>query len=361
LQFAEGRLLEAAPHGSGHINDTFAVRLAAPGGDRRLILQRINTAVFPDPGALMENILRVTEHLRRKMGGRPDLQRRVLRVVRTREGAPFHRDGEGRVWRAYEFIEGARTFDTLGAPDQIAEAARAFGAFLAQLADLPGPPLAEVIPRFHDGARRYRLFQEAVSADACNRAAGCAPEIAYAESQAPRFELVSRLLEAGALPVRVTHNDTKINNVLLDEGTGEALCVIDLDTAMPGVSLYDFGDIVRTTASRAAEDEADLSRIRVEMERFEAIARGYLRGAGECLGADEKAHLAFGGTLMALIIGLRFLTDHLAGDRYFKIHQEGHNLRRARAQFALARSLQQHEQAMAGLIERLETQPREAP
>ncbi|MCX7045869.1 MAG: aminoglycoside phosphotransferase family protein [Candidatus Sumerlaeota bacterium] len=350
-----GQFKNARPYGSGHINDTFAVTFNQGGARVRYILQRINHNIFKNPPALMENVVRVTDHVRLQLQERgvADVSRRVLTVIPARDGAYCHRDAEGAYWRAYIFIEKARTHDTLESPEQARKAACCFGEFQRQLVDLPAPPLHDTIPNFHSGPMRYQAFEKALAADICNRAAQAGPEIEFLHKHAWIFDVLPGLVGKGEIPVRTTHNDTKINNVMLDDKTGEGICVIDLDTVMPGLALYDFGDIVRTTVSPAAEDERDLSKVVIEMPRFEAILRGYLSSAGAFLNKAERAHLIFAGKLITLIIGARFLTDFLAGDTYFKIHRDGHNLDRSRTQFRIVQLIEKKEEALQRLANQI--------
>ena len=344
-----GEFMEAAPYGSGHINDTFCVVFNQAGARVRYILQRINHKIFQDPPALMENIQRATAHLASKLAGAPDVNRRALTLIPAREGAACVLDGSGNYWRTYLFIEGARTYDAVQSPGQAFEAAKAFGRFQKLLADLPAPRLHDTIPDFHHTPKRFAAFEAAVEEDMVNRAHLAKAEIEFALKHKP---IVGVLLDAG-LPERVTHNDTKLNNVMLDEATSEGICVIDLDTVMPGLALYDFGDMVRTATSSAKEDERDLSRVKMQFPMFEALARGYLASAAEFLTRAEKSFLPFSGKLITFEIGLRFLRDFLCGDSYFKVHRENHNLDRCRAQFKLMESITQQEEQMAKLIEGL--------
>jgi len=343
-----GEYLNAAPYGSGHINDTYCVTIDQGGARVRYILQRINHNIFKNPVALMENIHRVTTHIGAKVANLPDFSRRTLTVIATREGQPFHRDEQGNHWRTYVFIEKARTFDAVESPAQAFAAARAFGEFQKLVADLPAPRLNETIPDFHHTPKRFAALEKAIAADVANRAAVARPEIEFALKHK---SLASVLLEAG-LPERVTHNDTKFNNVMLDDATGEGICVIDLDTVMPGLALYDFGDMVRTTTSPAKEDERDLSKVTMQFKMFESLSRGYLETA-DFLTPAEKRLLPFSGKLITFEIGIRFLTDFLAGDTYFKVHRDGHNLDRCRTQFKLVESIEQQEDKMNKLVEQI--------
>jgi Ser/Thr protein kinase RdoA (MazF antagonist) len=345
----QGGFRSANPYGSGHIHDTYCV--TSDDGDReeRIILQRINTAIFKNPVAVMENIARVTDHLRSRLTGEQDLERRVLQLVLTRDGAAWHVDAEGRYWRAYRFIEGARTFDSVNSPRQALEAAKAFGEFQRLLADLPGSRLHESIPDFHNTGKRFVAFEWAVTENGSGRGAEARDEIAFAAS---RRAIATVLLDA-ELPERVTHNDTKLNNVLLDDETGEGICVIDLDTAMPGLAAYDFGDMVRTMTCPAAEDERDLARVAMDFELFEAVLRGYLEGAGSFLTERERDSLIAGAKVIVFEQGIRFLSDHLAGDTYYKVSRPGQNLERCRTQFKLLESIEQQEDAMTWLLRAL--------
>jgi hypothetical protein len=342
-----GEVLGLAPHGNGHINDTYLVICEAPDAPVRYILQHINRHVFRDPIAVMQNVERVTAHLAAQVAGQPDGARRALQLVPARDGRNWHVDAEDETWRAYRFIENARTYDTATSVEQAFQAARAFGCFQQQLSSLPPPRLHETIPDFHHTPKRFAALERAIAGDIGGRAVLAQPEIEFARS---RQSIASVLLDAD-LPERITHNDTKFNNVLLDDATGEAICVIDLDTVMPGLVLYDFGDMVRTTTSPAGEDERDLSNVTMQFPLFEALVRGYLDSAGAFLTSAERKYLAFSGKLITFEIGIRFLTDYLAGDTYFKVHREGHNLDRCRTQFKLVESIECQEEEMNRLVE----------
>lgn len=350
-----GRFHSAAPYGSGHINDTFAVVFDQAGTPVRYILQRVNPRVFTDVPALMENIQRVTSHASRSaaaVGRDHDASRRVLTLVPARDGRSYHRDADGGWWRCYLFIEKARTHDLVQTPQQAAAAARAFGEFQRMLVDLPGARLHETIPHFHHTRRRFEAFQKALEADAHNRAASARAAIDFALQHERLVDVLLDLLARGEIPERVTHNDTKFNNVMLDDATQEAVCVIDLDTVMPGVVLNDFGDMVRSATNSAAEDERDLARVEARLPIFEALVDGYLSATRSFLNAAEIAHLAVAGQVITFEIGLRFLTDHLAGDTYFKIKRPGHNLDRAANQFAIVRSLEAQRAVMEACVAR---------
>lgn len=346
-----GRVLSAVPHGSGHINDTFAVEFAANGASVRHVFQRINHHVFREPEKLMENIDRVLAHLAAKARGRA--QASPLELLRSGSGAPFCRTADGNYWRAFRFIGGARSHDLVDSVELAREAARAFGAFQRDLADLPAPRLHETIPHFHDTPWRFEALERAIAEDRAGRVSGVRREIEFARARREDAGRLVGLLRAGRLPERITHNDTKLNNVLISDTDGCAVCVIDLDTVMPGLVHYDFGDLVRTSACPAPEDETNLDRVALRFEYFEAILRGYLKAAGEFLTDEERRHLPFSAALITLEIGVRFLTDHLEGDHYFKIHRPGHNLHRARAQFRLVESIESQMDRMNRLLDRL--------
>jgi aminoglycoside phosphotransferase (APT) family kinase protein len=304
----------------------------------------------------MENIIRVTRHIRQKLEKQDipqeEINRRVLTVMPTREGESCYLDSRGNYWRAYIFIEKARSHDVLQSLEQMHQVAYKFGEFLAMLQDLPGPPLHETIPGFHNGPKRLKDFQEALACDPHNRAQTAGTEIDFLLARASMFDVLPGLSRRGKIPQRVTHNDTKVNNVMLDETTGQGVCVIDLDTVMTGLSLFDFGDLARSTLCPSAEDEQDLTRVSVQLPRFEIILKGFLAGTGQGLNRTEQDYLVFSTRLMTLMIGMRFLTDYLLGDVYFKIHRSGHNLDRCRRQFKLVQSIMDHEDEMTALIER---------
>jgi Ser/Thr protein kinase RdoA (MazF antagonist) len=344
-----GEFIEAKPYGSGHINDTYQVFFRNGDGPPCHILQRINHKIFKRPVALMENIQRVTAHLATQVANEPDSGRRVLRLIPARDGRAWHVDAEDNYWRAYYFIERARSYDAVESTAQAYQAAKAFGQFQQLLASLPAPRLHDTIPDFHHAPKRLKALEDAIAADVAGRAILVKPEIDFVRA---RQSITSVLLDAN-LPERVTHNDTKFNNVMLDDATGEGICVIDLDTVMPGLAPYDFGDMVRTTTSPAMEDEQDLSKVTMQFPMFEALVRGYLSTAGGFLTEAEKDLLAFSGKSITFELGIRFLTDYLAGDTYFKVHREGHNLDRARTQFKLIESIEEQEEQMARLVESL--------
>ena len=345
----DGEFAGAAPYGSGHINDSYRAVFRRNGSQSHFILQRINHRIFKNPVALMENIERVTAHLAAQVSGCPDSDRRVLRLIPALSGGVLHLDASGDYWRMYVFIERATTYNSVESAAQAFQAAKAFGAFQHMLADLPSPRLHDTIPDFHHTPKRFTALEQAIAADVAGRAALSRPEIDFALQ---RKSLAAALVDAG-LPERVTHNDTKINNVLLDDATGDGTCVIDLDTVMPGLAAYDFGDMVRTATCPAPEDEQDLSKVRMEFPLFEALARGYMSTAGKFLTREEKESLAVAGRLITFEIGIRFLTDYLSGDTYFKTHRQGHNLERTRAQFKLLESIEKQESQIRTLLHSL--------
>jgi hypothetical protein len=342
-----GDFISAEPYGSGHINDTYCVVFDQGGSIVRYIFQRINHNIFKQPGALMENIARVTSHLAAKIEDDSERFRRVLTLIASRDGKPYYCDHSGNHWRVYIFIEKARTYDAVESTTQAFQAAQAFGKFQKLLADLPAPRLHDTIPDFHHTPKRFAALEKAIAADVVNRALSAKPEIEFALRQQP----ITGVLLAANLPERVTHNDTKFNNVMLDDATGRGICVIDLDTVMPGLALYDFGDMVRTTTSPVKEDELDLTKVTMQFPMFEALLRGYLASAAEFLTAAERKFLPFSGKLISFEIGLRFLADYLAGDTYFKVHRERHNLDRCRTQFKLVESIELQEEKMNRLVE----------
>lgn len=347
-----GDFQSGAPYGSGHINDTFAIEMDQAGTPVRYIFQRINHGIFTRPKELMDNIARVCAHSEAACRALdlPGRTRRTLTVVPAADGQPYVVDADGYHWRCYLFIEQARTYDRIENEQQAYEAAKAFGGFQKLLADLGGERLHETVPDFHNTRARYQNLLKAIDADRCNRAASVREEIDFFTSREADTGRVLDLMREGTLPERVTHNDCKLNNVMIDDATGEGICVIDLDTVMPGTVLYDFGDMVRTSTSPALEDEPDTSKVTLQMPMFEALVHGYLAGAGTMLCAAELEELPFAGKLITMETGMRFLTDHLEGDRYFKIHREGHNLDRCRTQIALVRSIETQLEAMTEVV-----------
>lgn len=351
----DGPVIGGERFAGGHIHASYRIAVRGAGGAVRYLLQRINTAVFVRPDELMGNIARIARHLAAKLAaaGAGDVERRVLLPVPTREGALLHRDAAGGCWRMYRYIEGTRTREVAATPDAAYQAARAFGQFQALLADLPPPRLHETIPGFHDTPARLAALERVIAADPCGRAAQARAEIDRLRRHAPLATLLSGPQRQGLLPERIVHNDAKISNVLFDAASGAALCIVDLDTVMPGLALHDCGDLVRSMACPAAEDERDLARVVVHWPLLEALLRGYVAAAGAFLTAAEREHLGRAGQVITYEQAVRFLTDFLAGDTYYAVRRPGHNLDRCRAQLALLESLRRHEDATARLLARL--------
>ena len=348
----EGVFIKAEPYGSGHINDTYAVYFRKMEGQvHRYIMQRINHKIFKAPEKVMENIVGVIGHLRGKIikeGGDP--QREAMVVIETVEGNSFFKSEEGEFWRSYKFIEQAKTYDVVENPEHFYNGGLAFGKFQRLLSDYPAKELHETIPDFHNTKKRYETFQEAVKQDSLLRADRVAAEIRFIEERAKDTSVLVDLLEKGKLPLRVTHNDTKFNNVMIDDETGKGICVIDLDTVMPGLSLYDFGDSIRTGANTGEEDEKDLSKITLSLKLFEQFTKGFLEATGGSLTSLELEYLPFSAKMMTLENSIRFLTDYLKGDIYYKVHREGHNLDRARTQIKLVLDIEEKMEQMKKII-----------
>lgn len=347
-----GAFVDAAPYGSGHINDTYKTQWRVDGRTDLYILQRINHQIFKAPRQLMDNILRVTKHLQQKRAARSGREpsRDTLDVIATRAGQPLYEDAMGNFWRTYVFIMDAQTYDVCAGPEQAYQAANAFGRFQSALADLPGERLHETIPHFHHTPRRFETLEAAIRKDVCNRAASARSDIEFCRAHKPLCDVIVRLLENRTIPERITHNDAKINNVMIDNRTGRGICVIDLDTVMAGCALYDFGDLVRTVTRCADEDERDLTKVFLDLGVFECLVRGYLDGARSFLTRAETDLMVVAGMLITFTIGIRFLTDYLMGDVYFKVHRPGHNLDRARVQFKMVASMEQQEAAMQAVV-----------
>lgn len=349
----EGQLEAVVTHGCGHINDTFAVTYEEMDGKMtRYILQRVNTNIFKDPEALMNNVSGIIEHIKKKVvaeGG--DVLRESLDIIRTTEGKDFYMSEEGGCWRCYRFIEGAHTYQIVENPEHLYHSGKGFGKFQQQLADYPADQLVETIPNFHHTAKRYEDFLEVLAQDSMGRRSEVGEEIAFVKARHEDMKVVVEALAEGKLPIRVTHNDTKFNNVMIDDVTGEAVCVIDLDTVMPGSILYDFGDAIRSSTNTAEEDEADLEKVSMDLGLFEQFTKGFLEAAGASLTPLEIAYLPFSAKLMTLECGMRFLTDYINGDTYFKIHRPNHNLDRARNQFKLVGDMESKEQLMKAIVE----------
>lgn len=338
----EGEYTEGIPYGSGHINDTFRVTFQHKGETKRYILQRMNNQIFLNPEELMENVVGVTSWLRKKIvenGGEPE--RETLNLVPAKDGKAFYKDSEGEYWRVYLFIEGAKTYDLVENQEDFYQSAVAFGRFQGLLADYPAETLHETIQDFHNTVKRLDTFKKAVEADGCGRAAQVQEEIQFVLDREALAHKLCDMQAEGKLPLRVTHNDTKLNNIMIDDETRKAICVIDLDTVMPGLSVNDFGDSIRFGASTGAEDEPDLSKVSCSMELFELYTKGFVEGCKGSLTEEELDMLPVGAMTMTYECGMRFLTDYLEGDYYFKIHREGHNLDRCRTQFKLVKDMEE--------------------
>ena len=350
----EGTLTEAVPYGSGHINDTVRLTCALEnGGQKRYILQRMNDGIFKNPVELMENVMNVTSFLRKKIverGGDPE--RETLNVIRTVDGDNFLKDEDGDFWRMYIFIENATSFDMVRTPEDFYNSAVSFGNFQLLLQDYPAATLHETIPNFHNTVSRFADFKKAVEEDVCGRAKEVQDEIRFVMEREADTHVICDALANGEIPLRVTHNDTKLNNIMIDNETGKGICVIDLDTVMPGSALYDYGDSIRFGASTGAEDEKNLELINCDMGLFEIYTKGYVEGCGGSLSEKEIRMLPMGAKLMTLECGMRFLADYLQGDVYFKIHRPEHNLDRARTQFKLVADMEKKWDEMAGIVEK---------
>lgn len=337
---------------TGHINRTYIVTTESAGGARKYILQRINTSVFTKPDELMLNIENVTSYLRRVIsqeGGDPE--RETLSLVRC-GGKLYKTDADGGVWRVYVFVPGTRSYDSADTPKMLEAAGIAFGRFQKRLSDFPAAQLHETLPKFHDTVKRFNDFMTAVKEDRAGRASSVRDEIDFIVSRAGRCSYITDRIAAGKIPLRVTHNDTKLNNVLVDTASGKAVCVVDLDTVMPGSVLYDFGDGIRFGASSAAEDERDLDKVYVRLDMFEGFTKGFIAGCEGSLTDEELDSLPMGAYIITLETGMRFLADHLNGDVYFSIHRENHNLDRARTQLKLVYDMESKLDDMAEIVAR---------
>jgi acetyltransferase-like isoleucine patch superfamily enzyme len=341
------------PFGEGHINETYAVYMPGPEGTDvpRYVLQRVNIHVFKNPAQVMENIFSVTEYLReviRKEGG--DLDRETLSYIKTKSGDTYFEDADGQPWRCLHYVPNSICHQTVEEPQQFYQSARSFGHFLKQLGDYPAEDLYETIPRFHDTVKRFRDFSEAVRKDVKNRAGQCREEIDFALAREADCGVLMKQLQEGVLPLRVTHNDTKLNNILFDADTDQGLCIIDLDTIMPGLAANDFGDSIRFGASTAEEDEPDLSKVHFDIHLYELYVKGYLEMARDVLIPAEIDSLPWGARLMTLECGMRFLADYLQGDVYFKTAYPEHNLVRARTQFRLVKEMEEQFDSMYEIL-----------
>lgn len=342
------------PFGAGHINETYAVYMPGESGDElAYVLQRVNSNVFKDPAGVMDNIFGVTEYLRnviRREGGDPD--RETLSYIKTKSGCNYFEDSEGEPWRCYNFIPDSVCYQLVEEPEQFYQSGSSFGHFLKQLSDYPASKLNETIPDFHNTIRRFEAFQVALKRDLKNRADSCRPEIDFVLAREKDCGVLVHQQDEGILPLRVTHNDTKLNNILFDEKTGKGLCIIDLDTIMPGLAANDFGDSIRFGAATAEEDEPNLDLMHFDISLYELYVKGYLEETKDVLTEAEIGSLPWGARLMTLECGIRFLTDYLQGDTYFKTDYPEHNLIRARTQFRLVDEMEQQFERMQEIVQK---------
>ena len=346
----QGEIASIRAYGSGHINDTYLVTME---DTTHYILQKMNTDIFANPDELMENVCRVTSYLREKIitqGGNPG--RETITVIRTVKDEAYYSTPDKQCYRMYNFIEDATSYDQVESAEDFYQSAVSFGKFQALLKDYPAETLHETIPDFHNTVKRFQAFKQAVEADSCNRVQYAKPEIDFVLAHEPDMHILCDMRGKGELPLRVTHNDTKLNNIMIDNTTRTGICVIDLDTVMPGLSLYDFGDSIRFGASTAAEDETDISKVEMDLKLYEVYVKGYLEGCNGSLTKEECRMLPMGAKTMTLECGMRFLTDYLQGDTYFKIHRENHNLDRCRTQFALVADMERKWNEMAAIVTR---------
>ncbi|MBR3767193.1 MAG: phosphotransferase [Clostridia bacterium] len=344
-----GNFVSFAPINDGHINDTLCVVYDVDGVEMWHLLQRINTTVFKKPDELMANVDCVTSFLRDKIiaaGG--DCEREALYCKPTRTGKKYYEDEKGRVWRLYNFVVNSYSNNSIDSPEVFFNAGKAFGEFQRLLADFPIDKLYETIPDFHNTGKRYRNLVNAIASDPQGRVKYLDEEINFCYARRNETYILTGKALIGDLPLRVTHNDTKLNNILFDSTTNEPVCIVDLDTVMPGLSLYDFGDAIRFGANTAAEDEKDLSKVSLDLGLYEQYVRGFLTSAGKSLVPEEVRLLPFSAKMMTLECGMRFLTDYIDGDVYFKIHYPDHNLVRCHTQFALVADIEvKYEEMMA--------------
>jgi Ser/Thr protein kinase RdoA (MazF antagonist) len=343
-----GRLIQTRRLGRGHINETYLLTFERNRKLLHLVLQRINHHVFKNPVALMSNFERILTHLH-AIWSEPGSFLRPLELIPARSGKPLYHDNKGNYWRSYLYVNGC----SYNVPDRhnvVHSAASIFGRFQSDLADFPAPRLYETIPDFHNTVRRFEYFEEVFKKDVKNRAISASKEIVFAMKHKDMAGVLTGLQKKGKLQERIVHNDAKLNNVIFDRKTDQATTLVDLDTVMPGLVLYDFGDMVRTMTCPEDEDERDLRKVFMEMSLFKSIAEGYLSTAKRFLSKCEKQHLVFSGKLITFETGLRFLTDYLAGDTYFRIHRPDHNLDRCRCQFKLVESIEAQEEEMNEFI-----------
>ena len=332
----EGTIIKCIPFGSGHINQTSLVVTNQP---HLYILQRVNTETFRDPEGLMNNILLVTGHLRKK----DQDPRHVMTLVKLKDGRDYILNDRKELWRLYEYVTGGVCLDRAETADDFRNSGKAFGTFQNRMADFPAEQLVETIPGFHDTPKRYRALHEAIKQDLAGRAKSAEHEIDFMLEREEEAGLLQKMLKAGELPLRVTHNDTKLNNVMLDEKTREPLCILDLDTVMPGLAANDFGDSIRFGASTAEEDEKDLTKVHLDLDMYRSYAEGFLHACGARLTAAERETLPDGARIITLENAVRFLTDYLNGDTYYHIDRPEHNLDRTRTQMALTEEMEKQD------------------
>lgn len=345
----EGDVVSASIFGEGHINETYLVKTTADDGERKYIFQRINQGLFPDPDKLMNNIRLVTEFNRKKIterGGNPD--RESLTLIYTKEGSSYLKTENGN-FRMYKYIDGV-AYQVVEKPEHFYQSAVAFGNFANLLAEFDAKSLYEVLPDFHNTVKRFNDFKNSLAANASGRADEVKEEIDFVLSREKYCNVITTLLDSGEMPTKVTHNDTKLNNVMFDKNTGKYLAVIDLDTIMPGSICYDFGDSIRFGCNPCAEDERDLSKVNFDINLFEQYAKGYLSAVGGGATRIERDNLAFASILMTYECGMRFLADHIDGDKYFRINRENQNLDRARTQFKLIRDMEKMLPEMKAIV-----------
>ncbi len=348
----KGTYFDYIPYGSGHINDTFQVRfIDEKGSITRYILQRMNQDTFKNPEQLMENIFGVTKFLRDKIeNNHGDINRETLNIIVTKSGHTLYKDSIGSYWRGYQFIEDAISYDMVENPNVFYQSAVAFGNFQYQLADYPAHTLHETIPDFHNTPIRLENLKKAIRKDPFGRVKEVSNEIRFVLEREEFTHILMDSFAQGRIPLRVTHNDTKLNNVMIDLKTKKGLCVIDLDTVMPGFSVNDFGDSIRFGASTGAEDEPDLSKVNFDLELYKLYTKGFLEGCKGSLTQTELEMLPVAAKMMTLECGIRFLTDYLEGDTYFKVHREKHNLDRCRTQFKLVADMEDNWDAMQQVV-----------
>ena len=347
-----GEITDIKPIVTGHINTTYRVTVEENGIKKPYTFQTINKYVFKNPELVMDNILKVTTHLKKKIseaGGDPE--RECLTVIMSHDNLPYYIDENGEYWRVYSFVDDSYTVDVVETPAQLESAGRGFGRFQQMLADFPMSELAETIPSFHDTELRLSQLEEAVAEDRCGRASSVADEIDFFRKRKEVMCSLVKMQKEGKLPLRVTHNDTKFNNILIDNKTNEALCVIDLDTVMPGLSVHEFGDAIRFAANSAEEDETNLEKVYLDKELYKAFTKGFISELAGFVTDEEIRLMPLGALVITLELASRFLADYINGDVYFKIHRDGQNLDRARCQMKLASSMEENMDFMKKITE----------